>query len=117
MVSNLPDSDSGVSNFSWHMTEVFGAHCCFLQRKHWDRHELAVQGCHRCSESQSKGTGLCDKFRSSSSSDRVTEGNAREFELHPERLTDILLGKADNFVTLLLLPLHFNFYPIRGELA
>lgn len=25
MVSNLPDSDSGVSNFSWRVTEVFAA--------------------------------------------------------------------------------------------
>lgn len=117
MVSKLPDSGSGFSDFSRRVTEDFAALCCFLQRKHRDRHRLALQGCHRCSESQPKGTGLCDKFRSSSSSDRVTEGNAREFELHPERLTDFLLGKADNLVTLLLLPLSLHFYPIRGELA
>lgn len=45
------------------------------------------------------------------------EGNDREFELCPERLTDILLGNTDNLVTHLLLHLSHHFYLMEEEMG
>lgn len=38
-VSNLPESDSGHCDFSWHMTGFLGVLCCFLPWKNRDREQ------------------------------------------------------------------------------